>query len=225
MQKTDYLKLYLSKIQKSQHHYLVMEQMDLKVCNKSIQIYVSKNNMNELINHPESQRHYLDYEWYYELPINHKFCFMTSNEAEYYRDIYIYKSYIYFHYYYHNENGNIYPSSVKFDYFTISLNQIYSSKAIYDLYKLKKVYSYPDKWVKAYNPNYPCNNSNVRKPEQMYEYFKRLEKDYNDQVKDKLWKWKLMDDKKTKFKMIMKATRKQRKLNTYTWQHIYTYLF
>jgi hypothetical protein len=223
------LYVYLIKLKQLQYFQYVLEQLSFNIYYKSNNWSVKKDKMIDFLLDKEMKEIFFEKEWNYKLPENHKYNFMKLNNADYYKDIYTYYENIIFRFKICNKYD--FPENVKIDYFTFSLNELYSHplKSYMKFYIVDNM----EHWINSYHLvnnldmciNYRKYIEKIHNSEQMYQYFRNIEINYNQTVKNKLWKWKKMDDIKQKFKWMMKLIRTKHKIVAYDWIHIYKYLF
>ncbi len=222
--------LYLIKLKQLQKHYIVLEQLSISMYYKADSWSVKKDKFKDFLLDKDMKNIYFQQEWNYKLPENYKYNFMKLNESEYYKNMYIYYANRIFRF--KKCNKYHFPENVKIDYFTFSLYELYSYKL--DAYNMKiYIVNNTEHWVNSYRlvdsldrgKNYQKFITKIHKPEQIYQYFRNIEKAYNEKVKHELWKWKKIEDTKRKFIWMMKLIRKKHKIVAYNWMNIYTYLF
>ncbi len=245
MNNYDYLNIYLMKLDSLQKHGLMIEELYLSIYVKYNECTVQKD-FKELLNDKLMRKIYIDNEWNYSLPINTKFKFITENEEEYYKELYVYREELYIKKF--NYSDYTYPynydESIANDFLRFKLNYIYQCNNLNLLDKPKYVKNnnfgmnwYSRKWFYSYDfdiskytkfeePHVDLCNM-VSNPECMLKYIRNIDNDYNDRTKHKLWNWKIMDDKKEGFHLIMKIRKQQKKtrLSTYLWREVYSYIF
>lgn len=223
--------IYFMKLKQSQNYSLVIEQFDYNVFYKSNNWSVKKNRMMDFMLDQDMKEIYLDNEWNYELPINHKYDFMKLNDAEYYKDIYTYYENSVFGF--KSFHKYDFPENVKIDYFTFSLNELYANSL--NPYNIRfYMVGNPEFWINSFHlvnsldmhhGNYKEFITKIHNPDEMYQYFRMVEKKHNEKIKSELWKWKKMEDTKQKFKWLMKSIRTKHKINNHVWMQMYSYVF
>lgn len=223
--KSDYLIHYIKKTKSLQQYEKVLEEMNLYTYRKYNEWIISKNRFEDLLLDKDTKTIYLDGEWYYIPPINYNYPIMYENEKEYYKDKYIVREYLItdlFHYH-KKKYPQIYDEIVANDFMMYSLNKLYTTKHITKDFKLYSFDWKIKKWLYSYN-----NEKNIHEfitnPDYVSEYIQKRESDYNKKIREKLWSWKLIDDKTKKFILFIKCSRRKFKFSTMVWANVLSYL-